>query len=350
MATESKGPLVVVVGACFIDESCYMPRAPNRGETLPCSTYQQSFGGKGANQAVMVGKLGGRIRLVATVGNDANGTSYIDNLEQHSVDTTFVRRTATPTGFAHIWVSEETGDNQIVIFQGAAAELVVEKAQALIDEGCLTDASIVICQNEIPLETTVHFLKAAHAMGKVTIFNPAPAVALTKECLELVSVLVVNEHEAAVICGRDTVTAATAAAAALQLRGQGASSVVITLGAAGCILLPKGSDDAMLLPCPTVEKVVDTSGAGDCWVGCLAHFLAQGKDLTEGCRRANIIAALSVAHKGTQISFPAHLHLRQPPTSSSFLSLLLRCRNRFSSLWLPLPPAPCLLPAFVGQR
>eukprot|EP00667_Euglena_gracilis_P013936 EG_transcript_14390 len=297
-------PVVAVVGSCFMDESCYMPRVPNQGETLHCTSYEQSFGGKGANQAVMVGKIGGHVRLVALVGSDANGLAYIENCKLCNVETTFIKQTSQATGFAQIWVSETCGDNRIVIYPGAAARLDVDEAEKLIQGGCLEGVQYVVCQNEIPLEATLHFLATAHRLGKVTVFNPAPAVPLSDACLQQVSVLVLNEHEAAIVAETEVASVEGARAAAARLRARGARTVVITLGAGGCLLLEEGQVEAVLLPCPKVDNVVDTTGAGDCWVGCFTHFLSQGKPLVECCRRANIIAAMSVAKKGTQKSFP----------------------------------------------
>ena len=170
----------------------------------------------------------------------------------------------------------------------------------------LTGVDIVVCQNEIPLDTTLHFLRVAHEGGKITMFNVAPARgSLPDACLGYVSVLVVNESEASQISGVEVscVQSATSAATALQRRG--ARTVVVTLGAQGCVLLEEGVAEPEVLACPKVEKVVDTSGAGDCWVGCFAYYLSVGKSMKECCRRAGEIASVSVREKGTQASYPA---------------------------------------------
>eukprot|EP00668_Euglena_longa_P011525 GGOE01013931.1.p1 GENE.GGOE01013931.1~~GGOE01013931.1.p1 ORF type:complete len:318 (-),score=12.55 GGOE01013931.1:81-977(-) len=287
-----------------MDECCYMPRVPAQGETLHCTSYEQSFGGKGANQAIMIGKLGGHVRLIALVGNDANGLAYIENCKRCNVDTNFVRQAKQATGFAQIWVSEACGDNRIVIHPGAAACMDGGAARKMIEESCLEGVQYVVCQNEIPLEATLHFLHVAHELGKVTIFNPAPAVHLPDACLEDVSVLVMNEHEASIVSGFDATSIDSLKVAVGHLRARGAQTIIVTLGANGCLLFEAGQHEAALLPCPKVENVVDTTGAGDCWVGCLTYFLSRGKPLVECCRRANAIAAMSVTKKGTQKSFP----------------------------------------------
>ena len=163
MSGPPKPKSIAVVGSCFIDEACFVPHMPQQGETLLCNSYKKGFGGKGGNQCVMVGKLGGDVRMVAMVGEDANGSAYVTNFADHKVDTRFVLRSQLPTGLAQIWVDEAIGDNRIVVYEGAAGQLNVDAANNLLKDGCL-DGMRPAVQERRCFVTRLHWISSAFVL------------------------------------------------------------------------------------------------------------------------------------------------------------------------------------------
>lgn len=293
-------PQVCVVGAANIDLISYVPRLPTLGETLHGTSFRMGYGGKGANQAVMAAKLGAAVTMVTKLGRDTFGAGTLENFRAWSVDTQYVTQTEeASSGVAPIFV-DPAGDNAIVIVTGAndliTAGEIASAAPAMAASGA------VVCQLEIPVETTVRALRTARAQQALTIVNPAPARDdLPEELFRLSDVFCPNRGEAALISGRGADTLDDVAGSAELFRQWGAGSVVITLGEDGCLVAhEKGVD---LLPGERVDAV-DTTGAGDAFVGALAFCLARGDDLRESARLANRVAALSVLGHGTQTSFP----------------------------------------------
>lgn len=303
--TKPSGPVIVVFGSCFLDYIGYVESIPKPGETLASQSFAKGFGGKGANQAVMAARLGGNVRMVASVGDDGDGADYIANFERENVDVRFMKRVPqTATGLAMIAVSTANAENSIVICPNAAgrtrAEDFTEVPQIL--EG----AKVLILQNEIPLEASLKALKHAHEKGIYTVFNTAPApsakdIEQLKPFLRYVSMLCPNEHEAALMTGIDVKDFESAVAAARRIQSLGVRDVVITLGKQGACVVT--SDKATHVPGVKV-KAVDTTGAGDSFVGSLAYFAANGDSLEKAARKANVCAAQSVTRRGTQSSYP----------------------------------------------
>lgn len=288
-------PRVCVIGACNIDLISYVPRLPEMGETLHGSAFHLGYGGKGANQAVMAAKLGALVTLVSKVGRDVFGEGTLDNLRRWRIDTTHVGATEDAfSGVAPIMVDAD-GHNSIVIVTGAndlitTAEL--ERARPAI-----AAAGVVACQLELPVNTTLHGLRIARAEGVRTVLNPAPAHPhLPVELWQLADVLCPNEGEAAMLSGRSD-----PAAAARELLARGAASVVVTLGENGCLVAE--AERVRHIEGRRVEAV-DTTGAGDSFVGALSYFLAAGFPVAASAERATVIAARSVQARGTQTSFP----------------------------------------------
>ena len=297
---RSVTPRVCVVGAANIDLISYVPRLPELGETLHGTQFRLGYGGKGANQAVMAAKLGAEVAMVTKLGQDTFGDGTLENLRSHGVDTSYVTTTdQASSGVAPIFV-QPSGDNAIVIVTGAndlISEEEIEQARP-----AMARAGVVVCQLEIPIETTLLALRTARAQGARTVLNPAPARAdLPDELLRLSDVFCPNQGETALLTDRRVNTVAEAAEAAGLLRERGAGSVVVTLGVDGCLVLDEDGLDH--LPGESVEAV-DTTGAGDAFVGALATFLARGDSLRDSARWANRVAALSVRGHGTQTSFP----------------------------------------------
>ena len=287
---------VSVVGAANIDLISYVPRLPRVGETLHGSSFQMGYGGKGANQAVMAAKLGAEVTMVCKLGRDIFGECTLENFRSLGVDTTHVSFTDEAfSGVAPIAVDPD-GRNSIIIVTGANDLLSVDDLERA--RSAIAASDVLICQLELPVETSLAALRIAREEGVRTIFNPAPArEKLPEELYRLSAVLCPNEPETELLTGTPA-----GEAAARELLARGAGSIVLTLGERGCLVVE--GETAVEL---TVEQVhaVDTTGAGDAFVGALATFLAAELPLADAADRANAIAARSVQSRGTQTSFPS---------------------------------------------
>jgi ribokinase len=292
-------PRVCVVGSSNLDLTFRTTRLPRPGETLAGQTFQLGFGGKGANQAVMAARLGAWVTMVTRVGCDVFGEQTVRNYQEHGIDSTHVLRDRErPTGVASI-VVDDAGQNCILLVSGANAGLSPEDVRAAAS--AIGEAGVLLCQLEVPLETTLEAFRVARAAGVRTILNPAPAVPLPDELLRLTDFCIPNETEAELLTGQRVTTPTEAETAARALQDRGPGTVLVTLGPRG-VLLVEGQT-AELVPAVQV-RAVDASGAGDAFIGSLAVFLVEGVPLREAARRANIAAALSVTRPGTQASFP----------------------------------------------
>lgn len=301
------GPAICVVGAANMDLISYVPRLPREGETLHGSRFQMGFGGKGANQAVMAAKLGGRVSMIAKVGHDAFGAGMRENFTSFGIDVTHVSVTdAAFSGVAPITV-DSAGRNAIVIVTGANDLLTSAEVRAA--RATIARAAVLVCQLEIPVEISLAALAEARAVGVRTIVNPAPARAdLPDDVYRLADVLCPNEGETEVLTGQPVATVQEVESAAATLLHRGCGAVTVTMGARGCLVVT--ATGATHLPVDPVTAV-DTTGAGDAFVGSLAYLLGLGVDLVGAARRANRIAAQSVTRRGTQASFPLAAEL--PP-------------------------------------
>jgi ribokinase len=291
---------VCVVGAANIDLISYVPRLPRVGETLHGSRFQMGYGGKGANQAVMAAKLGAAVTMVCKLGRDVFGEGTLENFRSFGVDTSHVTFTADAfSGVAPIAVDPD-GRNSIIIVTGANDLLSVDDLERA--RSAIAAAGVLVCQLELPVETSLAALRIAREEGVPTIFNPAPArEELPEELYRLSDVICPNEPETELLTGLE---AGDEAARALLARGAGA--IVLTLGERGCLVVDGGQTTHV--PIEPVQAV-DTTGAGDAFVGSLAAFLAAGRGLADSAERANRIAAISVQDRGTQTSFPTAAEL-----------------------------------------
>jgi ribokinase len=291
---------VCVVGSANLDLNTYADRLPAPGETIHARRFTTGYGGKGANQAVMAARLGTAVALVARVGRDLFGRDMLEHFRAEGIDTRHVTSTdGVSTGTAVITV-DAAGRNTIVVAAGANGLLTPADVEAA--RGAIGSARVLVCQQEVPAEANLAALRIASAAGVPVVFNPAPVGAgMPAEAYPLVTMLCPNEHEAALLTGHPVGTRAEAERAARELMHRGAKSVVVTLGASGCLVVT--SDRVEAVPAPVVQAV-DTTGAGDAFIGSLAHFLARGADLFAAARRATHIAAFSVQFPGTQTSFP----------------------------------------------
>ncbi|XP_052602141.1 ribokinase isoform X4 [Peromyscus californicus insignis] len=359
---EVAAAAVVVVGSCMTDLVSLTPRLPKTGETIHGHKFFIGFGGKGANQCVQAARLGAKTSIVCKVGKDSFGNDYIENLKQNHISTEFTYQTRdAATGAASIIVDDE-GQNIIVIVAGANLLLNTEdlkKAASVISR-----AKVLICQLEISPATSLEALTMArnsgvpcslpslwrtgrhsqhssqtstsvilqmhlppasiHALSRrlmmlllpspeldkhvslKTLFNPAPAIAdLDPRFYTLSSVFCCNESEAEILTGLVVNSPTEAGKAALVLLERGCQVVVITLGASGCVTLSQAEPVPKHVPTEAV-KAVDTTGAGDSFVGALAFYLAYYPNLSleEMLKRSNFIATVSVQATGTQSSYP----------------------------------------------
>ncbi len=298
--TPTRTPTIAVVGACNIDLISYVPRMPALGETLHGTRFQMGFGGKGANQAVMAAKLGAAVTMISKVGRDTFGENTVKNFERLGISTRHVHVTDQAfSGVAPIAVDTE-GRNSIIIVTGANDLLTAEEVEAAREEIAASDA--LVCQLEVPLAVSLAALRLARQEGVRTIFNPAPARAeLPPEFYALSDILCPNESETELLTGLPVSSLAESERAALELLRRGAGAVILTLGGRGSMVVTPHSAEHV-----PVQKVraVDTTGAGDAYVGSLAYFLAAGLMLTEAARKAGAVATRSVLKPGTQTSFP----------------------------------------------
>jgi ribokinase len=293
-------PKICVVGACNLDLISYVPRLPSMGETLHGNRFQMGFGGKGANQAVMAAKLGGEVTMVTKLGQDVFGENTLKNFESWGVNTQHVHFTDQAfSGVAPIAV-DTAGHNSIIIVTGANDLLTGAEVEAA--RAAIAASSVLVCQLEIPLDISLAALRIARQEGVKTIFNPAPALSeIPQEFYHLSDIFCPNETETELLTGRSVESLEEAAKAAKVLIERGAASVILTLGERGSLLVTGESTEHV--PVEAV-KALDTTGAGDAFVGSLAFFLAAGKSLSDSIKRANGIAAVSVQSSGTQTSFP----------------------------------------------
>jgi ribokinase len=310
-------PKICVLGACNLDLVSFVPRLPRMGETLHGNRFHMGFGGKGANQAVMAAKLGGDVAMVAKLGKDVFGENIMKNFESLGVDTRHVHLTDQAfSGVAPIAVDPE-GHNSIIIITGANDLLTEEEIEAA--RPTIAAAQILVCQLEIPLEINLTALRIARQEGVKTIFNPAPArPSLPEELYSLSDIFCPNESETELLTDMPVGTLEEAEAAAHVLIERGAGTVILTLGERGSLLVT----DTTVAHVPVESvKALDTTGAGDAFVGSLAYFLAAGKPLSEAIKRANRIAAISVQSPGTQTSFPEAKDLPPEILDRSVLSV-----------------------------
>lgn len=292
-------PRIAVVGSANTDLITFADAFPRPGETIFGTNFDLGFGGKGANQAVAARLCGGEVLMVAKVGKDLFGEATVKNFASLGIDTTHVRIVeGAPTGVAPIFV-EPSGQNRIIVVKGANDRLTPADVDAAAAQ--LRGVDTIILQFEIPLETIYHTVRFARANKIRCIVNPAPALPANLPDLAQADYFIPNETEAELITGRPVRTIEDAGACATALLGKGFERVVITLGARGSLLA--GPAGQVHVP-PFPVTAVDTTGAGDAFIGSLAVFLAEGMPEKDALARANLYAALSTTRVGTQKSFP----------------------------------------------
>ena len=293
-----KQSFVAVVGSCNVDLTTFNDVFPRPGETIFGKRFDLGFGGKGANQAVAAKRCGASVGMVAKVGSDLFGPATIKNFESQEIDATYVRiAEGVSSGVAPIFV-EPSGQNRIIVVKGANDALAPEDVDAAAP--MLRKADTIAMQFEIPLPTVYHAVRFAASAGIRCIVNPAPAQEVDFKQLAGADYFIPNETEAELITGMPVHSLEEASLCANFLLQQGFKRVVLTLGERGCLLA--GHDGTELIPAFKV-KALDTTGAGDAFIGSFAVFLGEGLAEKDALRRANLYAALSTTGVGTQKSF-----------------------------------------------
>ncbi|MGH6627891.1 MAG: ribokinase [Burkholderiaceae bacterium] len=292
-------PHIAVVGSLNMDLVWRVQALPQAGETVAASAFSHVPGGKGANQAVAAARMGAHVTLVGRVGDDAFGASLRAGLRADGIDLQHLQVSADlPTGVAGIHVDEH-GRNCIVVAPGANAALSPADIDSAAVSLCCADA--LLCQLEVPLATVAHAIAMCAGAGVRTLLNPSPFQPLPAELLAGVTGLLLNEVEAANLCGMPVADVATALSAARRLRAMGPRLVVLTLGERG-VCVAQG-ESVVHLPAVKVSAV-DTTAAGDTFAGAFAAYWAEGASAIEAAQQAQYAAALAVTRPGAQPSIP----------------------------------------------
>ena len=291
---ESRKP-IVVVGSINMDLVAHTHQIPVPGQTVIGTGFDTTPGGKGANQAVAVARLGYPVQMVGMVGDDVFGQALLDNLANAGVGTEAVARVSGPSGVAPILVSE-SGENSIVVVPGANGKM--DKAAVDRQSALIRSAGMVLCQLELPLETVSHVLALCADAGVPVVLDPAPAAPLPEAAFRQASWFTPNETEAAFYLGNQP----NSEAAAQQLLHKGLKGVVLKRGSDGAYVAVAGKA-AWVRSFPV--KPVDTVAAGDCFNGAFAVALLEGNDPWAAARFASAAAAISVTRKGAQASMPS---------------------------------------------
>jgi ribokinase len=297
---ESGIPRIGVVGSSNVDLVTYVDRMPVWGETIAAPRFEMSHGGKGANQAVAAAKLGAAVVMVSNVGDDMLGDGVLQNFERTGVGARHVGRVAgQSTGTATILVDNKSGDNCILIVTGANGDLAPEDVERAGED--LKRCDLILTQLEVPLETVYAALAFGRRHGVKTVLNPAPAVrSLDIERARDASFVMPNETELAILTGLPVESEVEVAAAAKALVGQGFEAVIVTLGARGALL---ATGEGARRIAPVTVEAVDTTGAGDAFIGSFARYLAAGLALDAALTMATRYAAFSVTKRGAQKSY-----------------------------------------------
>lgn len=290
--------VIAVVGSAMIDLTAYAKVIPAPGQTLEGELFTTGFGGKGANQAVIAAHCGAEVHFVGKLGKDLFGESIAENFKKLGIDSEYVERSDTPNGVAHIWV-DANGENRIIIIPGANHEIESKKAIEAIET--IADLAVVVAQCEIKQEVTLAAFSAAKKRGCVTILNPAPYQPLSEELLAVTDWIIPNETEFKELFGQDPTSDEI-----LKKFRLGKNSIV-TLGSEGAVLIT--SDGNLTRVSAPKVNAVDTTGAGDAFVGVFAFGLASRMNPKDAMKLGIKVASLSVTRKGAQSSYPSQTEI-----------------------------------------
>ena len=288
---------VLFCGGIFTDLCAYCPVFPKDGETLFGTKFEMGFGGKASNASVMCAKLGARVGIMGRIGDDGNGRAYIENYKANNVDISNLRIDANnPSGVASIWINSTTGENKIIIVPGANSAFCPQD----VDPEAFKGVKAVAFALEAAEDGTLAALKIAKSTpGVRTVVNAAPASKnINPEILSNTDILCVNEGEAELITGSGSLEKA------IEILLKNCSTVIITLGSKGAMFVTNEDSEPVYVKCPKVEKVLDTTGAGDAFVGAFMYCMfVKGYGLTLSVEKACFVASDTVQRLGTQSSY-----------------------------------------------
>ncbi|WP_373600302.1 ribokinase [Paraclostridium bifermentans] len=289
---------ICVIGSLNMDLVVNVLEMPKKGQTLIGSNFKEVPGGKGANQAVAMARLGGNVTMVGKVGKDSFGDTLINALKNDNVDTNYIKKVEGPTGVAMITV-DKNAENSIVVAPGANFKVDTND----IDENisAIENSDIVVVQLETPLETINYALKKAKELNKYTILNPAPAVKLEDEIIENVDLLTPNETELEILSGVTINNEDDILKAAKTMIDKGVKELIVTLGSKGSLYI--NNEKSMFKKSYKVEAV-DTTAAGDSYTGALSVAFSKDESIEEAMDFASKVGALCVMKEGAQSSLP----------------------------------------------
>ena len=289
---------ICIIGSIGYDLTTYMHQFPKAGETIVGKKFIQNPGGKGDNQAIAAARVGGDVTFIGAVGDDNYGELLKKSLEANKVKTHLKIVPNISSQIATILI-DETGENRIVIVPGA--NNFVDKKQIDNNFGIIKECDIILMQLEIPMETVEYVIDKFYELNKILILNPAPGAELSDNIIKKCTYLTPNENEIGLITKMPYDTIDNIKLAAKSLIDKGAQNILVTLGEKGAYL--KNKDKDIIIPTMKV-KAVDTTGAGDCFNGVFAMYLALGKSVIEAIKYANVASSISVTRPGTVPSLP----------------------------------------------
>ena len=288
---------ITVIGSSNMDLTVRTPHIPVKGETIFGGEVIMSFGGKGANQAVAVSRLGGDVNFISKVGDDSNGRMMKEHFAAEGLCTdSVISDPSSQSGSAWICV-DDNGDNMIIVMPGANGSMSVADLEPF--EEMIRSSDYLLMQLEVPVEVVVHAAEIASASGVKVILNPAPAAPLSDSLLSKLYALTPNETECRILCGSEASDDDVANAAVLYRKG--VKNVIVTLGDKGSMLY--NADGVVTVPATKVEAV-DTVAAGDTYNGALCVALSKGRSLVEAMKFATAASAIAVTRTGAQASIP----------------------------------------------
>ncbi|WP_416828920.1 ribokinase [Ectobacillus polymachus] len=298
---------IAVIGSNMVDFISYIDKMPKEGETLEAPDFKMGCGGKGANQAVAAAKMGSKVMMVTKIGDDIFADNTIKNLESYGIDTEFTSKVpGTSSGVAPIFVDRES-KNRILIIKGANQYLLPEDVDLAAEK--LKKCSLIVLQLEIPLQTIYRAIEFGNKHGIPVVLNPAPASKdLDFDYVCKCDYFIPNESELELLTGMPVESKEQMREAAFTLIDKGVKNVIVTMGSRGVMWVTK--EKVCTVDSYKVDAI-DTTGAGDAFIGCFAHFFVQNGDVLHAIKMATAFAALSVTKQGTQTSYPNVKELKQ---------------------------------------
>lgn len=290
---------ITVIGSNMVDLITYLERMPEEGETIEAPEFEMGCGGKGANQAIAASRLGSDVLMVTKVGNDLFGQNTIANFEANGIRTDAIEIGTKTSGVAPIFVDPKA-KNRILIIQGANSELTPETVEKYKEQ--IVGSKLIVLQLEIQLETVYKAIEIGNELNIPVLLNPAPAnPALDLEYVKKCTFFAPNESELGILTNLPVNTLEEIKVATKTLIDKGVPNMIVTMGEKGVLWMT--ADTELVIEAKTVQAV-DTTGAGDSFIGCFAHYYTKGSRIEEALEKANLYAAQAVQKRGTQSSYP----------------------------------------------